>query len=356
MELYLFLTLIAPPSVYTPRKERQAAGRMKTRVKHPGTILLALALCLSACKPAADSTPRLTPVTVQLSFTHQAEFAGFYAAEQQGYYAEEGIQVSFLEGGPEVDFVMPVVDGSAQFGVAQPADVILARSAGKPVRSIAVIYRRSPIVFFSLSDSGISRPQDFVGKQIRSTTTIDQTLRAMMSRVGIQPDQYEIVYRPSDVAQFASGKIPVWSGFMNVFALEVQQAGYKINMIYPDDYGIHFYGDVLITTDDLIQSNPGLVQRFTRATLKGWTYVVENPATVGKIIMEYKPEADLNLEIEKMTASIPLVNTGEDFIGWMKPEVWAGMAQTLHEQGLLSAPLKVEDVYTLQFLKEIYGQ
>jgi NitT/TauT family transport system substrate-binding protein len=328
---------------------------MKIRAKHPGTILL-LVLCLSGCRPGAGFAPALTPVTIQLSFSHQAEFAGFYAAEQQGYYAEEGIQVSFLEGGPEVDFVAPVVDGSAQFGVAQPADVILARAAGKPVRSIAVIYRRSPIVFFSLSDSGIMRPQDFVGKQIRSTTTIDQTLRAMMSRVGIQPDQYEIVYLPSDVAQFASGNVPVWSGFINVFALEVQRAGYKINVIYPDDYGIHFYGDVLITTDDLIQHDPELVQRFTRATLKGWTYVVENPASVGKIIGKYKSEADPNLEIEKMTTSIPLVNTGEDFVGWMKPEVWAGMAQTLHDQGLLSEPLKVEDVYTLQFIQEIYGQ
>jgi ABC-type nitrate/sulfonate/bicarbonate transport system substrate-binding protein len=61
------------------------------------------------------------------------------------------------------------------------------------VRSIAVIYRRSPIVFFALADSGITRPQDFVGKKIRSALTVDQTLRAMMARVGIRLDQYETV-------------------------------------------------------------------------------------------------------------------------------------------------------------------
>jgi len=285
---------------------------------------------------------------------HQAEFAGFYAADQQGFYAAEGLQVTFVEGGPEVDSINPVVDQTAQFGVAQPADVILARAAGKPVRSIAVIYRRSPVVFFTPADSGISRPQDFAGQQIRSTLTIDQTLRAMMNKVGIPEDGYEIVYLASEIPQFASGAIPVWGGFLNVFVLEVQRAGYRIHIIYPDDYGIHFYGDVLITTDDLIATNPDLVMRFMRATLKGWTYAVENPEMVGTFVESYQPGADVDLEVARMTTSIPLVNTGEDFIGWMKPEVWKSMEQTLRAQGTLTGSLAIEDVYTLQFLEEIY--
>ncbi len=307
-----------------------------------------------ACAPAATPTPALIPITVQLSFLHQAEFSGFYAADQQGYFVAEGLQVTFLEGGPQVDFIAPVVNGDAQFGVAQPADLILARAAGQPVRSIAAIYRRSPIAFFALADSGITRPQDFAGKKIRSTTTVDLTLRAMMARLGIGPDQYQTVYLPSDVALFASGEVPVWGGFVNVFAMEVQQAGYPLNFIYPDDYGIHFYGDVLITTDDLIARNPDLVRRFTRAALKGWTYAVEHPAEVGPMVMKYKPDGKAGLESAKMVASIPLVNTGEDYIGWMKPELWNGMEQTLRAQQVLTRPLKVSETYTLQFLQEIY--
>jgi NitT/TauT family transport system substrate-binding protein len=317
-------------------------------------VLLCLIFGLAACGPATTNTPPLTSITVQLSWTHQAEFAGLYAADQLGYFADEGLQVSFLEGGPEVDFITPVVDGTAQFGIAQPADVILARADGKPVRSIAVIYRRSPIVFFALADSGITRPQDFIGKKIRSTLTVDQTLRAMMARVGIREDQYQTEYLPSDISLFASGEPPVWAGFINVFVLEVQRAGYKLNIIYPDDYGIHFYGDVLITSDDLISNHPDLVQRFTRAALKGWTYAVENPSSIGAFVQQYNPAADPAAEIENMTASIPLVNTGEDFIGWMKPDIWTAMEQTLREQGVLMHPLDIEQVYTLQFLKEIY--
>lgn len=319
-------------------------------------LIISLALTAATCAPAATTPPSLTPITVQLSFLHQAEFSGLYVAEQQGYFAAEGLQVNFLEGGPEVDFIAPVANGAAQFGIAQPADLILARAAGQPVRSIAAIYRRSPIVFFTLADSGITRPQEFAGKKIRSTTTIDQTLQAMMARVGLRPGQYQPVYLPSDVALFASGEVPVWGGFINVFALEVQQAGYKLNTIYPDDYGIHFYGDVLITTDALIAQQPDLVRRFTRAALKGWTYAVEHSAEVGEIVVKYNPGLNAELEEAKMVVSLPLVNTGEDHIGWMKPEIWAGMEQTLRAQKVLTRPLEVSEVYTLQFLQEIYQQ
>ncbi len=318
--------------------------------------LVSVLICLgviSACSPAAP-TPILTPVTVQLSWTHQAEFAGFYAAEQQGYFRDEGLKVSFLEGGPEVDFIKPVADGQAQFGIAQPADLIMARAVGKPVRGIAVIFRRSPIVFMSLKDSSITRPQDFVGKKVRTAVTVDQTLQAVMEREGISNDQYQRVYLPSDVKQFASGNVPIWAAFINVFVIEVQRAGYKVNIISPDDYGIHFYGDTLITTDSMIQKNPDLVLRFMRATLKGWTYALENPEAIGSYIGKYTPNADASLESEKMTASIPLINTGEDHIGWMKHDTWDTMAQTLRAQGDLKQPLKVGDVYTMQFLEEIY--
>jgi NitT/TauT family transport system substrate-binding protein len=75
---------------------------------------------------------------------------------------------------------------------------------------------------------------------------------------------------------------------------------------------------------------------------------------IGALVQKYNPNADAELENAKMIASIPLINTGEDHIGWMKSEVWSGMEKTLREQGLLTQPLDVTQVYTLQFLNEIF--
>lgn len=249
-----------------------------------------------------------------------------------------------------------MLNGAAQFGVASADELVLARSEGKLLRAIATVYRRSPSVFFALANSGITRPQDFVGKKIRVLVALVPTLHAMTARVGVRPDQYTEVVLPSDLALFASGKVPVWGAYLTVFVVEIERAGYKLNIIYPDDYGVHFYGDSIIARDDWIAVNPDVVRRFLRATFKGWTYAVENPTAIGPMVVKYKPDVDAALETAKMTAGLPLVNTGEDHIGWMKPEVWAGMEKTLREQRVLTKPVDVTKVYTLQFLKEIYGK
>jgi NitT/TauT family transport system substrate-binding protein len=304
---------------------------------------------------SAPNTPALTSATVQLQWVHQAQFAGFYAADQKGRYAAEGLAVTFIEGGAQVDNLAPVLAGRTQFGVATAEQLIAARAKGQPLRAIAINYRRSPSVFITLAESGITRPQEFAGKKIRAPASVIATLQAMTARVGVTPDQYTVVDLPSDLTAFRSGEVPVWNAFLNTFVIQIQQAGIKINIIYPDDYGVHFYADCIFARDDFIAAHPDLVTRFLRATLQGWTYAVENPDKIGPLVQKYNPKADPNLENAKMTASLPLVNTGEDHIGWMKPGVWAAMEQTLRAQGVVTQSVDITQVYTLQFLQAIYG-
>lgn len=317
-------------------------------------VLLIIASTLSACAPATTTTPPPTPITLQLAWTHQAQFAGMYAADRLGYYAAEELAVTFVEGGSEVDKLAPVLDGAAQFGVAGADELILARAEGMPVRALATIRQRSPIVFISLADKGITRPQDFAGKEIRVVANLIPTLHAMTAWVGVSPDQYSEVALPSDLATFASGEVPVWGAFLDGLALTAQQAGYELNIIYPDDYGVHFYGDTVWATEDLIAQNPDLVRRFLRATLQGWDSVIQNPAQVGELVAVYDPTVDVALENLRMSVMLPLVNTGEDYIGWMKPDKWAEMEKALREQGVITQPLDVSQVYTMRFLEEIY--
>lgn len=315
-------------------------------------LIFSVMLVFSSCSPA-KAPAALTPITVQLLAPHSASFAGFYAADQKGYYAAEGLAVTFLESGPNVDYLTPVINGNAQFGVAGADALLLTRVEGKTLRAVATIFRRSPQVFVTLADSGITQPQDFAGKVIRVGTYL-APLHAMTTHVGVTPDQYTEVVLPSDLAAFASGEVPVWGMYLTNFLVVIQQAGYKVNIIYPDDYGVHFYADSIFTTDEMIDKNPALVQRFLRATLQGWTYAIEHAEEMGLMVLQYQPDADAALENAKMVASLPLINTGEDHIGWMKPEVWAGMEQTLHEQGVLTVPVDIAQVYTTQFLEEIY--
>jgi NitT/TauT family transport system substrate-binding protein len=317
-------------------------------------IFIFLAGTCFACTPPQSAKVELTPVTVQLKWTHDAQFAGLYTADQKGYFTEEGLAVTFIPGGANVDPISAVLDGKAQFGIAGATELIASRAQGKPVRAIATIFRRNPTVFFALASTGITRPQDFVGKKIRSVSDQPLVLHAMTAHVGIAPDQYTEVNLPSDVALFASGEVPVWGAYITSTVLAVQRAGYEINIIYPDDYGVHFYGDTLYTTDDFIANHPDLTLRFLRAALKGWIYAIENPTEVGQMVLKYNPDGNAELENAKMATGLPLINTGEDHIGWMKPDVWTDMEQTMSNEGVLTSRLDITQVYTMQFLDQIY--
>jgi NitT/TauT family transport system substrate-binding protein len=324
---------------------------MKASARH--MIFAAVAICLAlaptACGPGGE--PALTPVTLELVWTHQAQFAGFYAADQKAYYKDEGLAVTFVEGGPAGGQVESVLSEAAQFGVVSADILLIGRSQGEAVQAVAAIYRRSPRVYMSLAQSGITCPQDFVGKTIAVNKSAQPAFVALMNRVGVSANEYTVVDTTPDMEQLYSGAVQARSVYLTNEVLAAQRAGHEVNVIYPDDYGVHNYGDVLFASEKLIAADPDLVLRFVRATLAGWTYAVEHPAEVGAMVAIYKPGADVQLENDKMAASIPLINTGEDSIGWMNAQTWTGTEETLRAGGVITAPLDVNQVFTMKFLE-----
>src|SRR5207244_11310251 len=100
------------------------------------------------------------------------------------------------------------------------------------------------------------------------------TLRAMMARLDIDPGQYVVVDRPADIDQLLTGDIPVWGAYLTGLTVALQETGNRFNLIFPDDYGVHFYAGSVYATDDFLAAHPGVVVRFLRAALKGWANAV----------------------------------------------------------------------------------
>jgi NitT/TauT family transport system substrate-binding protein len=191
---------------------------------------------LAACQSAREPDQ----VAVQLKWLHQAQFAGFYVADQEGYYADERLTVTLKP----VDFeqqlsVEKVLSGDSDFGVAAPEEVLIARSEGKPVRALAVIFRVGPNVFLVTSESGIQSPYDLVGQKIAlapgSSTIIYQ---AMVERLGI--DRSQITEIPVNVWDlWECWEIaPACSNYATNGPVMLDQAGEDYALIWPSDYGI----------------------------------------------------------------------------------------------------------------------
>jgi NitT/TauT family transport system substrate-binding protein len=316
-----------------------------------------LLIAVFACEPQqAKRTP--DEVTLQLKWVHLPQFAGFYMAQEKGYYAQENIKVTFLEGGQGINNVLNVTSGKADFGVLSPEDILMKRSQGESLTSLAAIYRRSAVVFVAMGDSGIVRPSDFTGKTVAiryEQRDFDLQFYAMMKKLGLGSAKLKIVNFDPNYVAFYKGEVDVTAAFATGGLIKMRQKGLKLNLIWPSDFGIHFYSDTLATTDRLISEKPDLVSRFLRATLRGWQDAIEDYRQAVAVTMKYSQIKDQELQTAMMEAMLPLVHTGEDRIGWMKPERWQGMYQILFEQRLLARPFDVSQAYTLQFLKEIYG-
>lgn len=326
---------------------------MKAIARH--AVSLAMCVVLVACGTDKKTTPS-DSVTVQLKWIHQAQFAGFYVAEEQGYYADEHIRVTWVEGGAGIDPSGQVASGQADFAVDGADRVLASRSEGAPLTAIAVIFRKNPFAFVAMADSGITKPADFLGRTAAiGDAQGDLQFAAMMSNLGLDAGQVIIIPYKTDYSNFYSGEADITLGYSTGGLIRIRRAGSDVNLIWPSDYGVNLYADTLIASDDLIAGNPDLVTRFLRATLKGWRTAIENPDTAVADTLRFAAEEYHDLQAEMFEAAIPLVHTGERQIGWMRPEVWEGMYQTLLEQDLLAQPFDVSTAYAMDFLTTIYG-
>lgn len=297
-------------------------------------------------------------VTIQLKFVHQAQFAGIYIALERGFYAVENIELTFIEGGRGIDLIEPVISGKAHFGIAA-SDLILARRIeNKPVKAIAAIYRRCAAAFVTLKESGIINPQGMIGKNIavisKNAKEYEFQFRAMMKRLGLDISRTQLLPLEHQYSDFLMGEIDVTGAYITGGAMRLKAKGKELNTIWPGDYGIHFYSDTIFTHENTIRDNPDLVERFLRATIKGWNEAIANPDFAVEATMKYARIKDKQLQTDMMDAQYPLIYTGEDSVGWMKEEIWSGMNAILHEENIVPKRLKnINDVYTTEFLEKI---
>jgi NitT/TauT family transport system substrate-binding protein len=328
----------------------------------PGVMSLMLSfLVISAC---TEKKLPITPdkVTLQLKWVHQAQFAGFYVASEKGFYEDEHIQIELLPGGNDVNVLTTLTSGRADFAVASSELVLTQRQRKSvPITAIAVIYRKSATVFMAKADSGISKPAHFAGKTIAAAASsqsyreTEYLLQALLEKMRIDIARIKMVSYDPSYEGFYSGEVDITPGYYTTGAIKIRKKGHKVNLIWPSDYGIHFYSDTLITTQRTIDKKPDLVERFLRASLKGWRYAIAHPVEAVEMTLKYARTKDHVLQSDMFNALTPLVHTGKDHIGWMEGRIWQNMHQILVEQQILEAPVEALDkTYTLQFLKKIY--
>lgn len=322
------------------------------------TRLLVILIAASAITGCAPAKPAPDAITVQLSWFHTVEFAGFYAAVEKGFYADENLSVSLLPGGPDVDPLRVVQAGTAQLGVTSGDNLVRARAANITVTAIMAIFRSSPLIVMSLPDSGIQRPQDLVGKTVgvisgQLDSAWDIQFLALLAPLNIDAQRLKFVAMQdyTGANELTSGRVQAASGFFSTNeAVQARLDGLQPNLIFYSDYGIQIYVNALFAPDTLLNSHPDLALRLVRATLKGYQYALDHPAEAAQFALKFDQNLDLKLQTAALEAQIPFIDTGDGALGSMELAVWQSTQDALVKQGFLGAPIDLQAVFTNRFI------
>ena len=301
----------------------------------------------------------LDKVVLQLRWNHQFQFAGYYAANWMGYYADEGLEVEIrpgrLENGTTVNAVEEVLNGNADFGIGA-LDILLIDDIENKISIVSSIFQRSATTFYMNRDTPYNSIYDMINLNVgrREKDLLDIEFQTMLIQEGIDPDILSLIdeneiFKPEDITNNKFQVIPGISG--GIIEFYAAKDGFNFKAIKPIDYGIDFYGDSIFTTKELAYGNPELVERFRRASIRGWEYALENPeGIIKRISQEFKNDElrsmddfqDYNRYRAGKVQGLILYPVVE--LGNINPYRWQKMCESIYKLGLTDKCIDVDNI------------
>ena len=320
-------------------------------------ILTLSLIALSGCSGGASPTPAPpappTNVTLAMGFIPNVQFAPFYVAVNQGYFADENLEIEF-DYGMETDLLNLVGTDALQFAVASGDQVILARGQGLPVVYVMTYFQRFPVAVVSLEDVPLDNPEDLIGRSVGIPGLWGASYigwLALLDAAGI--DEGDIKLESigyTQVASLTENQVDAAVVYAANEPVQLRQAGYEPHIIYVADY-MNLVSNGIITNDKTIAEQPQLVAGLVRAVLRGLRYTIEHPEEAFEICLEYVPEAggeNRDTQLAVLQESIKFWQS--DKLGYSDPAVWEMSQEFMLEAGLAETQTDPDQMFTNDFI------
>nr|MBC8503889.1 ABC transporter substrate-binding protein [Chloroflexota bacterium] len=233
-----------------------------------------------------SSATDLTPINVQLKWFHQFQFAGYYAAKEQGYYLDAGLDVTLTPATGTTVTIDELTSGRADYSVGYSGS-LLNRANGDPIVALAAFFQYSPYALLLRADSGIEHIRDLAAKRIMMPDPPDSSeLLAMLQANGVSPNEIHQLKHTHKLESLISGQVDAISAYITNEPFRLEESEIEPRVFHPRNSGIDFYGDILITTEQRVNSHPKQVEQFIQATIMGWEYAVKHPYEIIQLIFQ----------------------------------------------------------------------
>jgi len=324
-----------------------------------GTLIALFFIGFSAASvPAAE----LAPVTMQMDFIIGGKHTPWFVALEKGFYAKRGLNATILSGKGSADTVRSIAAGNADFGFADIATAIVAKSRGTPVLAVGQLgYIATTIVW---RDEGVIKViQDLEGKSwaispgqaqwfllpayCRINKINFKAIKIQETAASIQPAalatkkaDFIVMFRASndEVADLAAAKV-----------------GVKLQRVFMKDTGLDIYGSGLIVKDEDVKKRPAFVRAYVEGTMEGLRYARDHQEESLTILLKHKPELNsalATLQLKNALTEVFLppesIQTG---LGYMRPEIMDKTVRITNEYFDVGRKVATKEVYTNQFIK-----
>lgn len=310
-----------------------------------------------AATTATGETQGGTVVRVGMGYIPDVQFAPWYVAQAKGYYAAEGLNVSFVHGSIQ-DKLVQTAQGQITFMNASGDEILQARSQGIPIKSVFQTEQQAPVAIFAKQTSGITKPQDLRGKTIGVPGRYGASyygLLGVLASAGLREQDVtvkEVGFTQADAVR--SDAVQAAVGYANNEPLVLAAQGVPVNVLRVSDY-FSLVGNNVVASDKLIGADPELVRRFVRATARGLQDTLNNPDEAFNLVLQnnFIPEMTVEQrprELQKLKETLrlwqPVAGHG---LGYADPAKWQTLYTFLHDNKLLEGNLDVNTAFTNDF-------
>ena len=313
-----------------------------------GTVFASLALAGTAA--AAE-----TPVKFQLNWYAGGANAGFAAAVAEGFYKDVGLDVTLVQGNGSGNTAQMVAAGQADLAYADAVAVSQLIARGAPMKIVSTVYQSNPNEIEALKKTGLKSVKDMEGKKVGVPAGSSQAtmLPLLLAANDVDESRLSLVNMPptSMVPALLQGSVDVILGSVDDYQIQATSQGAELDGFTFADHGVATVSTSIFASDKFIANNPDVLKKFIAASLRGWSFALDNPEKTVADLKQVFPDVDTKLATAQLAAIPPLFCSGNvDYVGKATDAHWANTQKLLSQVKLLPEGKDPKAYYTNDFL------
>lgn len=311
-------------------------------------LATALAVAALPFTRAAD----LVPVTMQLDWKPNVQFAGLVVAVEKGYYREAGLDVRLRPVDAGMKVVEAVEAGTNWMGCSESGVLIGARARGARIKAVATMLQGSPFCLMSPKAKGIRTPADLKGRTLGVHPDADLALDIVLKSAGVKRSSMRTIDVAHSTEPLTSGQVDTLMGYLIDEVVALETAGQPLDVIRGYEHGYVAYSQVYFASETTLARSPEVVGKFLAASGRGWAEVARDPeAAVQLVLKRHLPKEDPEYQRRSLREILVLAQLegGPGSFGRMSNETWRRMAQVFNDAKVLPRTVTAEEMLDLRF-------